>query len=77
MSEGGWAEQMHDVERHVAACLTRRGRARRSPASACRCSVTACRVLDPRGFAEARRYLDRIATQWEDALLRLKAFVED
>jgi DNA-binding transcriptional ArsR family regulator len=32
--------------------------------------------IEPRGFAEARRYLDRIATQWDDALLRLKAFVE-
>lgn len=33
--------------------------------------------LDPRGFAEARRYLERIAAQWDDALLRLKAFVEE
>ncbi len=33
--------------------------------------------LDRRGFAEARRYLDRIGAQWDDALLRLKAFVEE
>jgi DNA-binding transcriptional ArsR family regulator len=33
--------------------------------------------IDPRGFAEARRYLDRIAAQWDDALARLAAFVED
>lgn len=33
--------------------------------------------IDRRGFADARRYLDRIATQWDDALLRLKDFVEE
>jgi DNA-binding transcriptional ArsR family regulator len=33
--------------------------------------------LDPRGFAEARRYLDRISAQWDDALARLQAFVEE
>ena len=33
--------------------------------------------VDPRGFAEARRYLERIGAQWDDALLRLRSFVEE
>src|SRR5919108_405938 len=32
--------------------------------------------LDPTQLAEARRYLDSISAQWDDALSRLKAFVE-
>jgi DNA-binding transcriptional ArsR family regulator len=32
--------------------------------------------LDPRRLAEARRCLDIISKQWDDALGRLKAFVE-
>ena len=30
----------------------------------------------PEGVEEARAYLDRVAGQWDDALDRLKAFVE-
>ena len=32
--------------------------------------------LEPRGFDEARQWLDRISQQWDDALERLRAFVE-
>src|SRR3989441_8940411 len=32
--------------------------------------------LEPRRLQEARRYLDRISEQWDDALGRLRAFVE-
>lgn len=32
--------------------------------------------LEPEQLDEARRYLDRISAQWDDALGRLKAFVE-
>lgn len=31
----------------------------------------------PEPIAEARDYLDRVAAQWDDALSRLRAFVED
>jgi DNA-binding transcriptional ArsR family regulator len=31
----------------------------------------------PEPIAEARSYLDGVAAQWDDALARLKAFVED
>jgi len=33
--------------------------------------------LEPRGLDAARRYLDRISQQWDDALERLRAFVEE
>lgn len=33
--------------------------------------------LQPRRLSEARRYLDRIAAQWDDALERLRRFVEE
>jgi len=33
--------------------------------------------LDPAPLAEARRYLDLVSEQWDAALLRLKAAVED
>jgi DNA-binding transcriptional ArsR family regulator len=33
--------------------------------------------LEPRGFQEARRCLERISQQWDDALERLRAFVEE
>ena len=33
--------------------------------------------LEPRGLQEARAYLDRISRDWDDALERLRAFVED
>jgi DNA-binding transcriptional ArsR family regulator len=33
--------------------------------------------MDPRALDVARRYLDFISTQWDDALDRLRAFVED
>src|SRR5262245_5108127 len=33
--------------------------------------------LEPRKLQEARGYLDRISQQWEAALERLRAFVED
>jgi len=32
--------------------------------------------LEPGRLADARRYLERISQQWDDALGRLKAFVE-
>jgi DNA-binding transcriptional ArsR family regulator len=32
--------------------------------------------LEPKRLADAREYLDRISRQWDDALDRLKAFVE-
>lgn len=34
-------------------------------------------ALEPKPLDEARRYLDEVSRQWDDALLRLKAFVED
>jgi DNA-binding transcriptional ArsR family regulator len=33
--------------------------------------------LDQRRLREARRYLDTISRQWDDALLRLQEFVEE
>ena len=33
--------------------------------------------LDQRRLADARRYLDAISKQWDDALVRLREFVED
>lgn len=33
--------------------------------------------FDPRPLAEARHYLDLVSEQWDQALDRLKAFVED
>ena len=33
--------------------------------------------LDQRRLRDARRYLDLISRQWDDALLRLREFVED
>jgi DNA-binding transcriptional ArsR family regulator len=33
--------------------------------------------LEPQRLAVARDYLDRISSQWDDALARLAAFVED
>jgi len=33
--------------------------------------------LDPAPLAEVRSYLDRVSAQWDQALARLKAFVEE
>jgi DNA-binding transcriptional ArsR family regulator len=33
--------------------------------------------LDQRRLADARRYLDTISKQWDEAILRLRKFVED
>ena len=33
-------------------------------------------IARPEPLEEARAYLDRVAAQWDDALARLKAFVE-
>ena len=33
--------------------------------------------LDRQRLTEARQYLDQISAQWDDALARLKAFVEE
>jgi hypothetical protein len=33
--------------------------------------------LQPRKLDEAKRYLDRIGHEWDQALARLKVFVED
>lgn len=33
--------------------------------------------LEPRRLAQARAYLDRISSHWDDALERLRGFVED
>ncbi len=32
--------------------------------------------LQPRRLEEAQRYLDRISRQWDEAIVRLRAFVE-
>lgn len=34
-------------------------------------------VFTPEPISGARMYLDRVSEQWDDALMRLKAFVED
>jgi len=34
-------------------------------------------ALEPQPLAEARDYLARVSQQWDDALARLKSFVED
>jgi DNA-binding transcriptional ArsR family regulator len=37
-----------------------------------------CRfVLDPKPIADVRTYLDRVSRQWDNALARLKALVEE
>jgi DNA-binding transcriptional ArsR family regulator len=33
--------------------------------------------LEPRAIQDVRAYLDGVSRQWDDALARLKAFVED
>jgi DNA-binding transcriptional ArsR family regulator len=33
--------------------------------------------IEPRPIAEARDYLDQVSRQWDDALARIKAHVED
>jgi len=33
--------------------------------------------LEPKPLVKARRYLDQISQQWDQALDRLKAFVEE
>jgi DNA-binding transcriptional ArsR family regulator len=33
--------------------------------------------LEPKPIDEARKYLDSVSRQWDDALARLKSFVED
>jgi DNA-binding transcriptional ArsR family regulator len=33
--------------------------------------------FDPRPIDRAREYLDRVSAEWDDALARLKAFVEE
>ena len=33
--------------------------------------------LDPKPIEELQKYLERVSLEWADALLRLKAFVED
>ena len=34
-------------------------------------------ALEPQPLADARDYLDRVSKQWDDALARLKSFVEE
>ncbi len=34
-------------------------------------------ALEPQPIADARKYLDHVSRQWDDALARLKSFVED
>lgn len=34
-------------------------------------------ALEPKAIDDARAYLERVSRQWDDALARLKAFVED
>ena len=34
-------------------------------------------ALEPERLAQARDYLDEVSRQWDDALARLKAHVED
>ncbi len=33
--------------------------------------------FDPKSLRELRKYLDRVSEQWDDALARLKSFVEE
>jgi hypothetical protein len=33
--------------------------------------------FDPRPIREMTNYLDRVSSQWDEALARLKSFVED
>jgi len=42
-----------------------------------RCGREKIWELDQRRLEDARRYLDRISEQWDGALARLRAFVED
>src|SRR5262245_61911336 len=57
------------VTKHVHA-LARAGLVRRAPQRAARSRAW---ELAPRRFDDARRYLDRISRQWDDALDRLRA----
>ena len=34
-------------------------------------------ALDPQPIGELRRYIDLVSSQWDDALARLKSFVEE
>jgi DNA-binding transcriptional ArsR family regulator len=34
-------------------------------------------ALEPQPLTDARDYLDRVSQQWDDALARLKSFIED
>jgi DNA-binding transcriptional ArsR family regulator len=34
-------------------------------------------VLDPQPIGELRSYIDLVSSQWDDALVRLKSFVEE
>lgn len=34
-------------------------------------------ALEPKAIDDARAYLERVSRQWDDALARLKSFVED
>ena len=34
-------------------------------------------ALEPKSIEEARKYLERVSAQWDDALARLKSLVED
>ena len=34
-------------------------------------------ALEPEPLADARQYLDRVSQQWDDALARLKSYVEE
>jgi DNA-binding transcriptional ArsR family regulator len=57
-------KHLHVLESAGVVCSTRAGR-------------EALYELQPRPIEDARAYLDGIAQQWDDALARLKAFVED
>jgi DNA-binding transcriptional ArsR family regulator len=34
-------------------------------------------ALEPKPIEEARQYLEHVSAQWDDALARLKSFVEE
>ena len=61
------------VTKHLHA-LARAGLVRRRGAGRRRGQVW---ELQPRRLEDARRWLDRISRQWDDALERLRAFVEN
>ncbi len=57
-------KHLHVLARAGVACSSRRGREQ-------------LWSLDQKQLDQAREYLDRVSRQWDDALARLKSFVEE